>query len=78
MQGRTACDLGPAGSSVHDYTGTVPGARRSGRPVPADRISLPADPRTRLRRPNYEDMKGPQRNPQCVYLWSTPLLVGMR
>jgi len=35
-------------SSVHDYTGTVRAPAGTGSPIPVDRISLPADPRTRI------------------------------
>ena len=35
-------------SSVHDYTGTVRAPAGAGSPIPVDRITLPADPRTRI------------------------------
>jgi putative transposase len=35
-------------SSGHDYTGTVRAPAGAGSPIPVDRISLPADPRTRI------------------------------
>ena len=35
-------------SSVHDYTGSVRAPGGAGSPIPVDRISLPADPRTRI------------------------------
>jgi putative transposase len=35
-------------SSVHDYTGTLRAPAGAGSPIPVDRITLPADPRTRI------------------------------
>ena len=35
-------------SSVHDYTGTVRAPAGAGSPIPVDRITLPADPGTRI------------------------------
>jgi putative transposase len=35
-------------SSVHDYTGSERAPAGVGSPIPVDRISLPADPRTKL------------------------------
>jgi REP element-mobilizing transposase RayT len=35
-------------SSVHDYTGTVRAPAGAASPIPVDRITLPADPRTRI------------------------------
>jgi len=35
-------------SSVHNYTGTVRAPAGAGSPIPVERISLPADPRTRI------------------------------
>jgi putative transposase len=35
-------------SSVRDYTGTLRAPAGAGSPIPVDRITLPADPRTRI------------------------------
>ncbi len=35
-------------SSVHDYTGSLRAPSGSGSPIPVDRITLPAEPRTRI------------------------------